>query len=144
MSKRKVQSNRLRKKIQQEQQTKKRSKLLPSILAICTVLGSALSLVVFLPRPTVLPPSVPLDQADQFSVSFDITNSGYIPLEDCTAYLGVGQIVGKDARLDPCLFQHLQPDLLCLHGNTISLAWMKDLRLFFLTLYNLLGRQISQ
>ena len=71
------------------------------MLGLCTVLGFVISLLVLLPRPTVFPPSVPLDQKDQFSVSFDITNSGYIPLADCTASLGVGQITSKGANLDP-------------------------------------------
>ena len=101
MSKRKAKSNSSRKKVQKEPRTRRHSKVLPAILGLCTVLGFAISLVVFLPRPTVLPPSVPLDQKDQFSVSFDITNSGYIPLADCTASLGVGQITSKGAHLDP-------------------------------------------
>ena len=49
------------------------------------------------------PPSMPLDNSNIFSVSFDIVNEGYIPLDDCGAVLGIGQILsGKENdQLDP-------------------------------------------
>jgi hypothetical protein len=101
MSKRKAKINRSKRRKQLEQKTKKRSKILPVIFGLCTVLGFSVSLVVFLPRPTVSPPSVPFDKNDKFSVSFNISNNGYIPLEDCTAMLGIGQILGRDVPFDP-------------------------------------------
>lgn len=52
------------------------------------------------PRPVVSPPSVPVDQNNRFSVSFDITNGGYIPLNDCGVFLGIGGIGGKGTKLN--------------------------------------------
>jgi hypothetical protein len=98
MSKQRLKSPTPKKQKQKVKEIKTRMKLLPILLGICTLVGGA---VVFLPRPMVLPPSVPLDQKDQFSVSFDVSNSGYIPLTDCTASLGVGQITTQGAHLDP-------------------------------------------
>ena len=101
MSKRKRSQNKARKKPKAKDNASRLSKIVPTILAICTVLGFAVSLLVFLPRPTVLPPSIPIDKDNQFSVSFDIVNSGYIPLTNCTASVGVGQIAGKSAPFYP-------------------------------------------
>ena len=72
-------------------------KVFGSLLGVCTLAGAA----VFFPRPTVSPPSMPFDPTDKFSVSFEISNNGYIPLNDCTAMLGVGQISGASAHFDP-------------------------------------------
>jgi hypothetical protein len=101
MSKKKTKSNRQKKQQGKESQTKRSSTILPLLLAVCTLVGCAASLVAFFPRPTVSPPSIPFDKNDRFSVSFDITNGGYVPLEDCEVSLGVGQIATKGARLDP-------------------------------------------
>lgn len=94
-----------KKQKQKVKETRTRMKLLSILLGICTLVGGA---VVFLPRPTVLSPTVPFDNNNSFSVSFDISNNGYIPLEDCGISLGVGQIAGKDAHLDPSLIPSFQ------------------------------------
>jgi hypothetical protein len=63
-----------------------------TLTTICTLLGGFAALAVFWPRVVVSNPSIPLDQDDAFSVSLDITNTGYIPLRDVTAIAGLGQI----------------------------------------------------
>lgn len=82
-------------------QTKKRSIIKPLILGIFTCVGFIASIVVFLPRPMVSPPSVPFVTNDPFSVTFDIYNNGFIPLHNCEVYLGIGQITGESKKLDP-------------------------------------------
>lgn len=101
MSKIKPKSTTSTKRQQKEPKTKRRSILLPVVLGLCTVLGGVAAVVVFLPRPIVSAPSAPLDQNDIFSVSFDITNGGYVPLADSRIFLGVGQIGTKGTRIDP-------------------------------------------
>lgn len=104
MSKKKTKSRTVKKQQQKAPKTKMRSKVIPLFLLICTLVGVAASIAVFLPRPIVSPPSIPFDNNNRFSVSFDIINGGYIPLEDCGVSLGVGQITSKGAHLDPSFF----------------------------------------
>jgi hypothetical protein len=54
----------------------------PLIGGFCTLIGGIAALVVFLPRPIVFPPSAPVDPNNVMSASFDISNAGYIPLDD--------------------------------------------------------------
>lgn len=84
---------------QGEVKTRKRFMFLPSLLGLYTLLGGAAAIVVFFPRPVISPPSIPLSQTI-FSVSFEVINNGYIPLEDCGILLGVGQINTAGAILD--------------------------------------------
>ena len=100
MSKKNSKINKPTKKQQREPKSKRRTALLPMVLGLCTILGGIAAAVVFLPRPIVSAPSVPLDQNDIFSVSFDIINGGYVPLEDSGILLGVGQIGTRGARIN--------------------------------------------
>lgn len=80
--------------------TKPHTVAIAILLGLCTVVGGVASLIVFLPRILVSPPPSPLNANDIFSVSFEVTNAGFIPLRDATAALGLGQIIGKGSRLD--------------------------------------------
>jgi len=62
------------------------------VYAILTLLSITASLIVFLPRVVVNPPSVPVDSSNVLSVSFDVVNAGFIPLEDVQASVGLGQV----------------------------------------------------
>ena len=88
------------KKQEGERKINKRIPLFSIVLWLCTVLGGIAAAVIFLPRPIVSAPSVPLDQNDIFSVSFDIINGGYVPLEDSCILLGVGQIGTRGAQIN--------------------------------------------
>ena len=102
MSQKKTKQARAKERETKVPQAKSRYRIVTFLLTASTLLGGLAALLTFLPRPTVSPPSTPFDIKNPFSVSFDISNSGYIPLEDCTALLGVGEIAnGPDARLNP-------------------------------------------
>jgi len=101
MSQKKSKKSKSRKQRQKETQTKRHPIIKPLIIGICTFVGFVASIVVFLPRPMVSPPSVPFVTNDPFSVTFDICNNGFVPLYDCDASFGVGQIAGKSRKLDP-------------------------------------------
>lgn len=92
MSKTKAHPSKSKRKPKMVTKTKNRSRVGLLWSAIVGIVGFAAAVVVFLPRPMVSPPSVPFDSNNRFSVSFDISNNGYIPIEDCTVLLGIGQI----------------------------------------------------
>jgi hypothetical protein len=99
MAKQKAKLRTAKKKQRNAPKTKKSFKVL---LVICTLVGGAAALTVFWPRPMVSAPSIPFDKTNPFSVSFDISNGGYLPLWDCGVGLGVGQIINiKGNHLDP-------------------------------------------
>ena len=66
--------------------------------AAIAFLLSALSLLVFLPRPVVSAPSVPFDPSSALSVSFDVTNNGITKLNDVNILVGVNFIRGPNGR----------------------------------------------
>ena len=86
---------------QKAQKTKTHKRIYSLLIGICTFVGFVASVIVFLPRPNVSAPTVPFDTEDSFSVSFDVSNNGFIPLYHCTVSFGVGQVVGKEKQLDP-------------------------------------------
>jgi hypothetical protein len=61
-------------------------------LAGATFLGAIAAALTILPRVVVSPPTNPINPKDALSVSFDVTNTGLIPLGDVGAFFGVGQI----------------------------------------------------
>jgi hypothetical protein len=66
------------------------------VLGLCTLTGA----LVFVPRPIVSPPSTPFAQGNPLAVSFDVSNGGFIPLDDVGVSVGVGQIVSSHSRMD--------------------------------------------
>lgn len=66
---------------------------------MATLIGGVGAVVVFFPRIVVSPPSAVIDPRNAVSVSFDITNTGIIPLLDVSASLGIGQMV-MNGKLD--------------------------------------------
>ena len=96
------QKAKLRTEKKKQRNAPKFSKYVTVLLMICTLVGGLAAIIVFLPRPMVSAPSTPFDKTNPFSVSFDIANSGYVPLWDCGVSLGVGQIINiKGSHLDP-------------------------------------------
>jgi hypothetical protein len=88
-----------------DNQSQKESKSQPhkvairALLGLCTLLGGIVAVLALLPRPVVSSPSVPFDPRNALSVSFDISNSNFVPLRDVSAYLGLGQLVGGKGSL---------------------------------------------
>lgn len=101
MSKRVSKESKPKKPPRKEPKTKKRSMISRIIVGIVGLVGFVAAIVVFLPRPTVSPPSIPFIPNDPFSVTFDVYNNGLIPLNNCDISFGVGQITGKNSKLDP-------------------------------------------
>jgi hypothetical protein len=64
---------------------------------VATLLGLAVGALALLPRISVSPPSSQVDPNNVLSVSFDISNTGYIPLEDVSAKLAAGDIGAPNA-----------------------------------------------
>ncbi len=84
-------------------QTKGRiSMLLAIVLGLATIVGGIAAALAFLPRVTVVP-SDPVDALNPFSASFTITNTNFIPLQDVSICLGMGQIATFPAQIDPNL-----------------------------------------
>ncbi len=77
------------------------------LLAIATLVGLPAFVLTVLPRVSVSAPSAPLDPNNILSVSFDISNSGYIPLDDVSAKLGAGHI---GAPGEPGIHSRLKPN----------------------------------
>jgi len=101
MSRKKARRSKPRNLPKMGEKTKSNRRLYSLLIGVCTFVGFAASIIVFLPRPNVSAPTVPFDIEDSFSVSFDISNNGFVPLHNCTIYFGVGQVAGKNKRLDP-------------------------------------------
>lgn len=81
-------------------QTKKRKSLFAVILAIATILGTAITVLSLLPR-VIVDSSVPVDPSNTFSASFTITSASLVPLEDINVYIGIGQVVIEPAQINP-------------------------------------------
>ena len=60
--------------------------LIAQLLSTCTILGC---LVAFVPRVVVYPPSTPLIPDDAFSVTFDVSNNNFVPLNDVNVQMQV-------------------------------------------------------
>lgn len=88
------------KKKKHKKQPKKRISMLSIILAVATLLGTALAAVALLPR-IIVDSSVPVDPNNPMSASFTIINSSVIPLENIRVALGIGQIVTGSKQIDP-------------------------------------------
>lgn len=72
----------------------KKHTVLGSLLVVATLLGGIAAVVVFWPR-VVATISDPVDPDDPFSASATVTNTGYIPLDSVTPYVGVASIRTK-------------------------------------------------
>ncbi len=83
-----------------KKQKKKRVSLMNIILAVVTLLGTALAALILLPR-IIVDASVPVDPKNPLSASFTIINSSIIPLENINVALGIGQIVTGSKQIDP-------------------------------------------
>jgi hypothetical protein len=83
--------------------TKPRISILAVVLGAATLFGGMAAIVTFLPRVVVSPPSDLIDQKNVFDVSFDITNTGFIPLRDAGACFVLGEILmgGPPTKLKP-------------------------------------------
>jgi len=86
--------------VQKESENKPHKALLAIVLAICTLLGGLVAILALLPRPIVSSPSVPFDPENVLSVSFDISNANFVPLQDVSVFFGLGQVVtGRGGHL---------------------------------------------
>jgi hypothetical protein len=84
---------------QAEEETKQRKRLLlPLISAATTLFGVLAGIVTFWPRPVVSAPSASFDTSNAMSISFDISNQSFIPLDRVVIGLGIGQIVSFGNR----------------------------------------------
>jgi hypothetical protein len=63
-----------------------------ALLALATLIGIPAFVLTVVPRVSVSSPSAPLDANNVLSVSFDISNTGYVPLNDVSAKLAAGHI----------------------------------------------------
>jgi hypothetical protein len=70
------------------------------LLAIATLLGGLAAVLTFLPRVVVSPPTSPIDPRNAMSVSFDVINTGFIPLWDVSASLGLGEITNSGGLVE--------------------------------------------
>jgi len=88
------------KKLLKKEQTKSRGpqggfrahkKVIGLSLSAMTIIGA---LVVFVPRPTVIPTD-PVDPTNSMSASFTIANAGLIPLNHVTAWIALGTVTAN-------------------------------------------------
>jgi hypothetical protein len=82
--------------------------LLNVILGAATLIGGVGALVVFLPRVLVASPSAAVDPSNVMSSSFEISNTGYVPLEDMSVKLAAAYISGT--AIDGAIPEALKSD----------------------------------
>ena len=75
---------------------KPRISIIGVLLGVATLLGAPAAVVTLLPRVTATI-SDPADPDLPFSSSVTITNTGYIPLDSVSPFMGLGQIGGEHA-----------------------------------------------
>jgi hypothetical protein len=75
------------------QNTRKIS-LLGLVLGAATLIGGVAAVVVFLPRVLVASPSAAVEPNNMMSSSFEISNTGYVPLEDVSVKLAAAYMGG--------------------------------------------------
>jgi hypothetical protein len=63
-----------------------------ALLGFATLIGIPAFVLTVLPRIAVSPPSSPVDPNNVLSVSFEVSNSGLIPLNDVSAKMAIGDI----------------------------------------------------
>lgn len=84
----------LKKQRQKETRKKARISLTGIVLGLATLIGVPAAVLNLLPRISVTTPSSPVDPNNVLSVSFDISNTGYVPLSDVEVRLAAGDIIG--------------------------------------------------
>jgi hypothetical protein len=69
-------------------------KLWAIVVGVSTLVAIPAFVLMLVPRVVVSPPSEITDQENVFDVSFDISNAGFVTLEDAGACLAIGQLRG--------------------------------------------------
>jgi len=70
------------------------------VLGVATLIGGVAAIAAFFPRitPTL---SDPFDPSDPFSSSVTITNTGYMPLNSVSAFVGLNELHTRDPQKGP-------------------------------------------
>jgi hypothetical protein len=71
---------------------------LRAVLALATLIGGFAAVVMFLPRVLVSSPSALVDPNNMMSSSFEISNTGYVPLEEVSVKLAAAYMGGTAIR----------------------------------------------
>jgi len=81
-----------RKRRREKQKRPTRSLVWEALLGFATLIGIPAFVLTVLPRVAVPSPSTQIDSNNVLSVSFDISNSGLIPLNDVSARVAIGDV----------------------------------------------------
>ncbi len=94
MSHKALKSAKSRKREKRVPQSRQQTTFRGLVFGLATLLGGFAAAVTFLPRVSVAIPSAAVDPNNVMSCSFEISNIGYVPLEDVSVKLAAAYISG--------------------------------------------------